>query len=265
MNVFGKYSRYYNLLYKDKDYAGEAEYVHSLIQKYNPNTRSILNLGCGTGRHDVLLAEKGYSVTGVDMSEEMLAVANSQLSSCISQPSTSSVTPQGSVLSFLQGDIRTIRLNRTFDVIISLFHVISYQTTNEDLVAAFTTAKAHLKPGGKFIFDCWYGPAVLTDRPVVRVKRLEDEEIEVTRIAEPVMQPNENVVEVNYQVMIVEKATNRIEEVRETHRMRYLFMPEIIGFLSACGFKMIHATEWMTQRSPGADTWGVCCTATVSE
>ena len=77
MDVFNLYARYYNLLYKEKDYAGEAEYVHKLIQKYQPGAKSILDLGCGTGRHDILLAEKGYSVTGVDRSEEMLAVANS--------------------------------------------------------------------------------------------------------------------------------------------------------------------------------------------
>src|SRR3990172_5281821 len=75
MTVFGKYSSYYNLLYKDEDYAGEVEYIHNLIQKHSPGAKSILDLGCGTGRHDLLLAEKGYSVTGVDQSEEMLAVA----------------------------------------------------------------------------------------------------------------------------------------------------------------------------------------------
>lgn len=249
MSIFGTYSRYYNLLYKDKDYEGEAEYVHNLIQKYNPNAKSILNLGCGTGRHDFLLAEKGYEVNGVDMSEEMLAVANSQLSTLNSNPST---------LKFDQGDIRAIRLNRTFDVIISLFHVISYQTTNEDLVATFTTVKAHLKLGGTFIFDCWYGPAVLTDRPVVRVKRLEDEEIEVTRIAEPVMYPNANVVDVNYHVFIKDKLEGRYEEVKETHHMRYLFMPEIEMLLIAEGLELIHCEQWLTGKKPGFDTWGAC-------
>ena len=52
-----------------------------------------------------------------------------------------------------------------------------------------STAAKHLKPNGVFIFDFWYGPGVLTDPPVVRLKRLENEEIEVLRIAEPVMHP----------------------------------------------------------------------------
>lgn len=249
MTVFGAYSRYYNLLYADKDYAGETDYVHGLIQKYHPEAKSILDLGCGTGRHDLLLAEKGYEVTGVDMSEEMLAAARSRPSS------------HNSRLSFVQGDIRTVRRNLVFDAVVSLFHVFSYQITNADLVAAFATAKTHLKPGGIFIFDCWYGPAVLTDRPAVRVKRLEDEDVSVTRIAEPVMHPNENLVDVNYQISIREKTTGSVQEIRETHRMRYLFRPEVERFLEESGFCLIEASEWMTEKPPGFDTWGVCFVA----
>lgn len=249
MSIFGKYSSYYNLLYKDKDYAGEADYVHDLIRKYHPGAKSILDLGCGTGRHDLLFAEKGYSVTGVDQSEEMLAVANSH-------PST--LNPQLSTLRFAQGDVRNIRLNETFDVVISLFHVMSYQTTNEDLSAAFETVKLHLKKGGIFIFDCWYGPAVLTDKPAVRVKRLEDEGIFVTRIAEPVMHPNENIVDVNYHVFIRDKASDRVDEIKENHRMRYLFKPEIERMLKVEGLELIRCEEWMTGKEPGFDSWGVC-------
>ena len=126
MTVFGSYSRYYNLLYRDKDYAGEAEHVHCLIQRHFPGAKTVLDLGCGTGRHDLLLAGKGYSITGVDMSEEMLDIANSQLSSLNVQ--RGSLSSHSSSLNFLQGDIRTVRFDKTFDVVVSLFHVVSYQT-----------------------------------------------------------------------------------------------------------------------------------------
>jgi len=142
--------------------------------------------------------------------------------------------------------------------VVALFHVMSYQTGNEDLEATLRTAREHLKPGGVFIFDCWYGPAVLTERPEVRVKRLEDTAIVVTRIAEPVLRPNENVVEVNYQVFIKDKARAAVEEVRETHLMRYLFRPEIEWLSKAAGFTLISCQEWMAGREPGGHTWNVC-------
>lgn len=249
MSVFGNYARYYNLLYRDKDYAGEAEFMHQLLQTYAPSTQSILELGCGTGNHALLLAKSGYAVHGVDLSFQMLQQASDRVSQL----------PQELVskLAFSQGDIRTIRLDRKFDAIVSLFHVISYQTTNQDLQATFATAKAHLKPGGVFIFDYWYGPAVLSDRPNIRIKRLEDEEIGITRIAEPLMHPNQNLVDVNYQVFIKDKNTGAVEELQETHRMRYLFKPEIELLFTDLQLEPIECREWMSNREPGFDTWGV--------
>lgn len=249
MTVFGNYARYYNLLYRDKDYAGETQYIHQLLQTHAPHTQSILELGCGTGNHAQLLAKQGYNVHGVDLSSEMLQ----QFSDRISQ------LPKelAAKLTFSPGNIGKIRLNQQFDTIISLFHVISYQTNNEDLQAAFNTAKVHLKPGGIFIFDCWYGPAVLSDRPTVRIKRLEDEEISITRIAEPVMYPNQNMVDVNYQVFIKDKNTGVVNDLQETHKMRYLFKPEIDILFTQFDFKLIECREWMSNHEPGFDTWGV--------
>ena len=248
MDVFGSYSRYYNLLYKDKDYAGEAQYVRGLIDRHAPQARTVLDLGCGTGRHDLLLAQMGYRVTGVDQSPGMLAIARTQHPAGLPPAS----------LCFEQGDIRSVRLGTQFDVVVSLFHVMSYQTTNEDLAAAFATVGAHLKPGGIFIFDCWYGPAVLTDRPAVRIKRLEDAEVFVTRLAEPVMRANDNLVEVNYQIFERDKASGEVAELTETHLMRYLFKPEIELFLREAGLTLVTSAEWMTDREAGFATWGVC-------
>ncbi len=250
--VFGRYAEYYNLLYKDKDYAGETQYLHQLIQKHCSGASTILNLGCGTGRHDFELATTGYGVAGVDLSEEMLQIANNRLKS-LDSPTVD--------LSFVQGDIRNVRLGRKFDAVISLFHVMSYQTSNSDLIAAFSTAREHLSDNGVFVFDCWYGPAVLTDPPVTRVKRLENDLVKVLRIAEPVLHPNENIVDVNYQVFITDKATGEIEEVFETHRMRYLFVPELEYLLNEAGFKLTVVHEWMSENAPGLSSWGACFVA----
>ncbi len=111
---------------------------------------------------------------------------------------------------------------------------------------------------GVFIFDVWYGPAVLTDRPVVRVKRMEDDEIKVTRLAEPVLHPNENRVDVNYHVFVRDLESGVVNELRETHVMRYFFRPEIELFAAQNGFRLLNAEEWLSGKAPGEDTWGVC-------
>jgi SAM-dependent methyltransferase len=253
MNIFKNYASYYNLLYRDKDYIGEAQFIHQLIQNHTPNAQSILELGCGTGNHATLLAKEGYSVHGIDFSDEMLQQARDRLSTIPYELL--------SHLTFSSGDIRQVRLDQKFDVILSLFHVISYQTTNEDLQAAFTTAKEHLKPGGIFIFDCWYGPAVLSETPSIRVKRLENDEVQITRIAEPLMYPNDNLVDVNYQVFIKDKINGTVDELQEIHRMRYLFKPEINLLLNNLGFIIVDCNEWITGYIPSFKTWGVYCVA----
>lgn len=249
MTVFADYARYYNLLYRDKDYAGEVHYLQGLLKQHAFGAATILELGCGTGTHAALLAEAGYHVYGIDRSELMLRQAEQrrqQLPEAVS-----------SRLQFSQADISTLQLPQQFDAVISLFHVINYQISNADLQAFLTTAKTHICPGGVFIFDCWYGPAVLSDRPTVRVKRLEDDQMVVTRIAEPQMFAQENRVDVHYQVFIQDKASGTVGELQETHQMRYLFQPELALLCAATGWEVVAVAEWMTGRPAGFDTWGV--------
>jgi SAM-dependent methyltransferase len=253
--VFDAYARYYDLLYRDKDYAAEAEYVASHIRRDAPAAKRILELGCGTGGHAIHLAQMGYVVHGVDLSEEMLSRALAR---------KGSLPPEVAArLSFSKGDVRTVHTGETYDAVISLFHVMSYQTTNADLDAAFETASSHLAGGGLFLFDFWYGPAVLTEKPEVRVKRLENEYVEVTRIAEPVLNFNESTVQVDYTLFVTEKATGKIEQSAESHNLRYLFLTELQHFLAG-RFVAPKAFEWMTGNPLSENTWSafVCAART---
>lgn len=247
--VFADYARYYDLLYRDKDYVAEAEYLTGLIRNFHPSAQSILELGSGTGIHASLLAQKGFAVHGIERSQEMLARSSALIEK---------ITSEHGPLTFSPGDLRETSLCKRFDVVIALFHVISYQTTNADVTAAFKTVRKHLKPGGIFIFDVWYGPAVLTERPEVRIKRMADEKFEVTRLAEPVLHPNENRVDVNYHIFVRNLATQMVSELKETHAMRYFFKPEIENIAAQSDFEILHAEEWLSTKSIGADTWGVC-------
>ena len=250
MTVFAGYSRYYDLLYRDKDYSAEALYVSQLVKTHSPGAVSIMEIGCGTGAHAAELAELGFNVTGVDMSEGMLEAAEARLRDL--SPGLQSQ------ISFTFGDARTVRLGKKYDAVISLFHVMSYQTSNADLAAAFQTAKEHLKPEGVFLFDCWYGPAVLRQWPATTRKHLSDDVTTVDRIAEPVIHPNTNVVDVNYTVTVTDRTTGTTEELRETHHMRYLFSPEIEAALAAAGMTLIDSRAWMSDARPGFDSWGAC-------
>lgn len=246
--VFDAYAAYYDLIYENKDYAGEAAYVDGLIRRNHPGAKDILDLGCGTGSHARELAKLGYTVTGVDLSEAM--VQRAQERSAQSSISDSS---------FMQGDLRTFRAGRTYDTVLALFHVMSYQTSNADLAAAMETASAHLHPGGLFIFDCWYGPGVLTDPPQHRVRQFRGDGVEARRTATPVHLPNEDRVEVHYEISVERPGGS--ETINEIHVMRYLFAPEVDLMLEAAGMKRIALETWMSGGEPTLQTWNACFVA----
>ena len=251
MSVFGYYAQYYDLLYRSKNYEAESAYVEDLMNRYAIKpVKTILELGCGTGRHALLFAEKGYTVHAVDFSENMLAAAQDRKRSL----------PQeiADRLQFQIGDIRNVRRETSYNVVMALFHVMSYQAQHSDLKAVFANASAHLQKDGLFIFDVWYGPGVLTDLPVTRVKRMKDEKIMVTRIAEPEILPNDNLVDVYYEILVRNLKTDQIELLNETHRMRYLFQPELEAFMNVHDMELVAGEAWLTAEPLSLGVWNAC-------
>lgn len=241
--AFREYSHYYDLLYADKDYDGEVRYILSLLAAQNISGGRLLELGSGTGKHGRLLGEAGFSVHGIERSSDMVAQA----------ATTPSFTCE-------QGDIRHTRVGKTFDAVLSLFHVISYLTEIEDLREVLSRAREHLTNGGVFIFDVWYTPAVLAQQPEVRVKRVADRDCQVLRIAEPESYPNDSRVDVKYSIFVKNRETGQTSTFEEVHAMRHFTLTEIDLLTAATGFERIGAEEFGTGAAPGTDTWGVCFT-----
>lgn len=167
----------------------------------------------------------------------------------------------GRNLRFVQADIRNFDAGGQFDVVTALFHVISYMETNEDLESAMANIRAHLVSGGIFIFDCWYGPGVLTDPPVQRVKTVESDGLKLMRVATPRLRSEENLVDVRYDLLAIQTATGRCEEITETHRMRYLFRPELEGLLKRQNLRLLTFTEWLSHGAPHTRSWNAVAVA----
>jgi SAM-dependent methyltransferase len=246
--IFRDYAAFYNLLYQDKDSAGEAKYIESLLKRARPTADKlkIIDVGCGTGRHAEALAKHGHQILGVDTSEEMIQLARS--------------SGAGNV-KYLVADAREFHIGEFFDAAVSLFHVASYQTSATDLIAFFRSISQHLRSQGLLIFDCWYGPAVLHQKPTVRVLDLEDDTLRVLRIARPLLVHEDNCVIVSYDLLVEKKEDGGLQRLREEHRMRYLFVPEIQDLLEGAGLRLLFKEEWLTGKPLGLDTWSACFVA----
>jgi hypothetical protein len=141
------------------------------------------------------------------------------------------------------------------DAIVSLFHAIGYQRSNEQLMSTFHAARSALKLGGLFIFDFWYGPGVLTDRPAVRLKRINVGELNVIRFAEPTLLFEQNTVEIAYTLFVRDMTNGKFDEIQEKHLVRFLFLPEIEMIASSAGFKLHETGEWMTEAPLSENSW----------
>lgn len=240
---FGDYANYYNALYEDKDYSKEAKDVDFLLSKYKTGIKNVIIFGCGTGKHDRELYRLGYKCHGIDLSSEMISEARK------------GAEEAGMKIEYEVSDIRTYRSELKYDSVVSLFHVFSYQTTNKDITDAFISARNVLDKGGLFLFDVWYGPGVLSDKPAVRIKEAETCDKRIIRLCKPVMHDEANVVDVNYELLVLDKKSSETISVNETHRMRYYFKPEIEKYLEICGFRLLGHFDCNTLENTDYNSW----------
>jgi SAM-dependent methyltransferase len=250
-HVFGVYAGFYDALYADKDYEAECDFVADVLREagLSPGAR-ILDLGCGTGGHALPLARRGFQVTGVDRSPEMIAQAIEKTGAA------------GEAVDFRVADIRDLDLGARFDAVLAMFAVVSYQLADEDLADTFASARRHLERGGLFLFDVWHGPAVLAERPEVRVKSVASpDEGTITRVARPTLDPEHRTVRVDYEITVTEGGLERTSH--EAHTVRYLFVDEIEALLASAGLTLVACGPFMDLSRPPSETdWNVSVLAT---
>jgi SAM-dependent methyltransferase len=245
---FQSYAAAYDHLYHEKDYAAECSFIEEMATAHSRiKVQSILDLGCGTGGHAIPLAAKGYSVAGTDLSGEMLNRARAKAEQA----------GVANLLSWHEGDLANIHLGQRFDMVICMFAVLSYQTSNEQLLKSFAAVREHLNPGGIFVCDFWYGPAALRDLPAPREKWVTDDKIRIHRAARPEIDFNSNVVHVAYDVTTYE-GEEIVDQASERHAMRYLFLPELALMGKLHGLELTHSCDCCKASvRPGEKTWTV--------
>jgi SAM-dependent methyltransferase len=245
-STFERYAKYYDLLYKDKDYEAECDLVQDLLRK---NSRgkvdTVLDAACGTGGHAVPLAKRGYKVTAFDVSPVMLQQARAKTSE----------------VAFHQMDLRTFDVGGEFDACVCMFAAMNYLTRNSEIQKALLNIRKHLKKDGLFIFDFWNGLAVLRILPETRVKTVTGDGIKVVRLVQPELDAFNHVCKSHYH-LIVMKGDAVLEEVQETHDVRYFFPQEIVHYLEEAAFEVLLMSPFPDLRGPVNETaWNVIAVA----
>jgi len=240
--AFARYARYYDLLYRDKDYAGEARLVDGWLRAAGARPGALLDLGCGTGAHAREFARLGWNVTGLDASVDMIELARSR-------------TPAGAGVTYLTGQATDFELARKFSAIVSLFHVASYLAGPGDLAAMLGAARRHLPTGGVLVFDFWHGPGVLADPPAVRVREIADGADRMVRTARPALDLRTSTVEVRYELVVRDPAGRETDRCEEVHGLRYYFLPEVKSMLERAGFVLLQTRAGLAEDALADRSW----------
>ena len=246
------YSLYYDIIYSDKDYSTECDYLVTLFKRHSQfPTRSILELGAGTGAYSLILAERGYSITAVDMSRKMLEIARLK----------SKKRGLDDFVSFKAADMRLVQLPQKYDACVSMFAVVNYLGSLDDLKTACRNVARHLRPGGLFVFDFWNGGAVTKTGPSPRHKIVKFDGNVLIRLSDSTLDLAHRSATVRFRTFVIKK--NRLfHEFMENHKMRYFFRDEIEEALGAGGLQLLSLHPFLKPDSEASDDdWNVTAVA----
>lgn len=236
-NSFLKSAKFYDLLYKNKPYESECYYVESIFKRMDLKVKNLLDLGCGTGRHSLWFCERGIAVTGIDLSQKMLAQCKAH----------DNFTP-------IHCDITQYKLEQKFDMVVALFHVASYLEDLSDLDRFFWNASRHVKKGGGVMLDVWNKAGVEKTGPEVRTLNVEVDGGLLRRIATPTWRQCDSKIDINYKYEYLSSSAELIEQFSETHTMRYYSNGEIMSAANRSGFRLEFREEFLTGANAD-ETW----------
>ena len=234
--VYENYADYYDLFYAEKDYEEECDFVDKIFTKYaKTKVETVLEMGCGTGGHTLPLSRRGYRMTGIDRSQRMLRIAKAKCPA----------SDDGFTIPTLRrGEICGLNLNQTYDAVIAMFAVMGYMNSNAQLSAAFMAARKHLMKGGLFVFDVWFGPGVLSDKPTDACKIIQNEAERIVRFTRSTVNLMDQTVDVRYKLLKLQ-GERVAAEIDETHSLRFLFPCEIGHYLKEAGFSLIRLCPFL--------------------
>jgi trans-aconitate methyltransferase len=228
---YGELAEWWPLISPPEDYVEETAFAASVLASASVPVREVVELGSGGGHSAVHLTTQ-FTMTLVDLSDEMLAVSRRLNPGCEHR----------------QGDMRTVRLGRQFDAVL-IHDAVDYMTSEADLRAAIRTAHVHCRPGGIAVLIPDH--TMETYQPATDHGGTDGADGRAVRFLEWASDPDaEDTWTVTEYAFLLREADGSIRLVHETHRTG-LFSREVwLRLIAEAGFEASAVSEVTSEDRP---------------
>lgn len=236
--TYQRFAYLYDTLMEDVPYDEWVEWVRNLTGKYDVNGKKMMDLACGTGELSVRFAKAGFHVTGIDLSEDMLAVAQTK------------ADRNGLSIPFYHQDMTELNGLGEFDLIGIFCDSLNYLQEIGDVQQTFSRVFEHLKPGGLFLFDVhsiYKMDVIFQEGPFT----YNDEEISYIWNCFPGEVPHS--VEHELTFFVLDESTGQYDRVEEYHDQRTYEISQYIKLLQEAGFEFLETFADFQQGEPAPE------------
>jgi 2-polyprenyl-3-methyl-5-hydroxy-6-metoxy-1,4-benzoquinol methylase len=232
---YERFAYVYDYLMQDVPYDGWLEFVNKQAKTYSLQGESVLDIACGTGELSLRLVRDGYNVTGVDLSQDMLMVAQEK------------ALEMNVKLNLFQQDMSKLDSLGEYDLITIFCDSLNYLEDERDVENTFKSVYAHLKHDGLFLFDV-HSIYKMTQIFINQTFTLTDEHVSYIWDCFPGEVPNS--VEHELTFFVKDEETNQYNRVEELHKQRTYPILTIKEWLKDAGFEVLNISADFTQEAP---------------
>lgn len=224
---YQQFAYLYDELMQDAPYDEWVKFVKDRLQKYQVDGDLLLDLACGTGELSVRFAKEGFAVTGVDLSSDMLAVAQEK-----SQES-------GLSIPFFEQNMVEMEGHGQFDIIGVFCDSINYLQSDEDVTQTFLTIFQHLKDGGLFFFDV-HSIYKISHVFIQQTFAIAEDHLSYIWNSFPGEFPNS--VEHELSFFVLDERSGKYDRFDELHYQRTYSVQQYSDWLDAAGFELLEVS-----------------------
>ncbi|HEY32263.1 MAG TPA: class I SAM-dependent methyltransferase [Dehalococcoidia bacterium] len=232
-------AKYYDIMRQYRDYDRECSFIDNLIKRDIPTAKRGLDICCGTGEHAIRMARFGYEVTGVDQSQDMLAIA------------VDKATKSGLPIDFICRDIFGLGIKEKFEVAYCLGYTFLYMTTDPDVRRFFKAIRDALLPGGLFLFDFINGISLSKDFDKDEFT-YQHEDATIRQHDKWSLDKKRGVKHLDFEYEITD-SEGRVHRISAEEDVRIFYDDEVQNLLSSCGFSDVESFGDYALERNGAD------------